>query len=61
MTYSQLDLYELMTIIQAYERNLPPEKIATQSIVSTYNGNTFFSIFEEKVKILENVQEQLQG
>ena len=55
MTHSQLDLYELMSIIQAYERNLPPDRIATQALVSTYNGNTFFSIFEEKVKILENV------
>lgn len=60
-TFAEIDLAELCQIRAAISRKKKLPMIDPQTIVSSFEGHTIFSIFQEQINVYEQILEQLQG
>ena len=60
-TFSEIDLAELSHIRAAISRSIKLPSIHPQTIVSSFEGHTIFSIFQEQINVYEQILEQMQG
>lgn len=59
MTYSQMDLYQIIAMMDSFRINAQVDNVDVQTVVSTYDGHTIFSILENKIKMLESIQDKI--
>ena len=48
-TFSEIDLWQLDTVMKAVDKNQKINQIDPESIVCTYEGHTIFSIFFDRI------------
>ena len=58
-TYSYLNVKQLQAIISAIDSNAKLPQIDLESIVSTYDGQTIFSLFTEYIEVYEYLADML--
>ena len=59
-TYSEIDLLDLLDIKIALERKEDINYIDLDTILSTYEGHTIFSIFQHYYEVYEKIAKQLK-
>lgn len=58
-TFSEIDLCELLKIQNAIDRRAKIGFIDHESILANYEGHSIFSIFFDRIEVLEQIYEQL--
>ena len=59
-TYSELDLLELQETQDTIEKEKKMRYIDHETIVAIYQGHTIFSIFQNRVRVVEQILSQLE-
>lgn len=59
-TFSEIDLFELKKVCTAVRNRTKIQKIDDQAIISTYEGHTIFSIFQDNIDVYEQILLQLE-
>ena len=54
-TFAEVDLYDLQMINESIRRGAKLEAIDIETILSTYEGHTIFSIYWEQVDVFEQI------
>ena len=60
-TFTELDLLELRHINRALRAGLKTHEIDMDTILSTFEGHTIFSIYFDNIQVYEQILEQLDS
>lgn len=59
-TFSELDLWQIKNISDTLDKRNKLTKIDSNTILTTFEGHTIFSIFWDRIQVFEQILSQLQ-